>query len=84
MSVDKGDAHMNKININLPIAQILDEHPELLDFFINKGFKPLENKGMREKIGRRISLKRGSKMIGASLDEITEELRWNGYKIEGE
>lgn len=75
---------MNKINVNIPIAQILDQQPELLDFFIEKGFTPLENKVMREKIGRKVSLSRGSKMIGVSLDEIIKELKWNGYEIEGE
>ena len=39
---------MNTIDINQPIAEVIDQHPELLETFIDLGFKPLANKAMRE------------------------------------
>lgn len=75
---------MNTIDINQPIAEIIDQHPELLETFIDLGFKPLANKAMRESAGRIISLKNGSSMIGLPLDQLIQTLKWNGYEIIGE
>ena len=72
---------MNTIDINQPIAEIIDQHPELLETFIDLGFKPIANKAMRESVGRIISLKNGSSMIGLPLDQLLQTLKWNGYEI---
>lgn len=75
---------MNTIDINQPIAEIINQHPELLDTFINLGFRPIANKAMRESVGRIISLKNGASMIGLPLDKLIQTLKWNGYKVIGE
>ncbi|MDO5457551.1 MAG: DUF1858 domain-containing protein [Atopococcus tabaci] len=72
---------MNTIDINQPIAEIINQHPELLDTFINLGFRPIANKAMRESVGRIISLKNGASMIGLPLDKLIQTLKWNGYKV---
>lgn len=75
---------MNKIDINAPIAQIIDEHPELLENFIEMGFKPLENKTMYKTLGYKVTLKQGAKLLGKSIDDIIQNLKWNGYEVKGD
>lgn len=74
---------MNTIDINQPIAEIIDQHPELLETFIDLGFKPIASKAMRESVGRIISLKNGATMIGLPVDKLIQTLKWNGYEIIG-
>ena len=75
---------MNTIDINKPIAEIIDKHPELLETFIDLGFKPIANRAMRESVGRIINLKNGASIIGLPLDKLIQTLKWNGYEIIGE
>ncbi len=50
----------NKIDVSIPVAQVIDQHPEVLDLLVELGFKPLANPIMRNTVGRKVSLKQGS------------------------
>ena len=54
----------NKIDVSIPVAQVIDQHPEVLDLLVELGFKPLANPIMRNTVGRKVSLKQGSKLEG--------------------
>ena len=73
----------NIIDINLPVAEILKQNPELKDFFVQLGFKPLANSAMLNTVGKVTSLKKGSKLAGISLDKIIKTLEVNGYDVIG-
>ena len=51
----------NVIDVSIPVAQVIDQHPEVLDLLVELGFKPLANPIMRNTVGRKVSLKQGSK-----------------------
>ena len=57
----------NIIDVSIPVAEVVDKHPEVLEILVELGFKPLANPLMRNTVGRKVSLKQGSKL---------EELLW--------
>ena len=75
---------MNTIDLNIPVAEVLDQHPEVLDLLVELGFTPLANPLMRQTLGRTVSIAQGAKLKGMELNRIVEFLKWNGYDIEGE
>lgn len=47
----------NIIDVSIPVAEVVDKHPEVLEILVELGFKPLTNPIMRNTIGRKVSLK---------------------------
>ncbi|UUM58515.1 DUF1858 domain-containing protein [Streptococcus suis] len=74
---------MNTIDLNLPVAEIINQHPEVKDILIELGFSPLANPAMLHTVGKVTSLKMGSKMTKISLKQIQQTLEWNGYQVVG-
>lgn len=74
----------NQIDLNKPVADLLDQHPELLDLLLDLGFTPLANPALRKTLGKVTSLKAGSRMAGISLDKIVSTLEHNGYLVLGD
>lgn len=75
---------MNTIDLNVPVAEVLDQHPEVLDLLVELGFTPLANPLMRQTLGRTVSIAQGAKLKGMDLNQIVDRLKWNGYDIKGE
>ena len=50
---------------------------------VELGFKPLANPIMRNTVGRKVSLKQGSKLEGTPMDKIVMTLEANGYEVVG-
>lgn len=74
---------MNTIDLSAPVAQVIEEHPEVLDILVNLGFTPLSNPLMRQTVGKIVSLQQGAKMRGIDLARIQSTLEWNGYDVIG-
>ena len=75
---------MNTIDLNVPVAEVLDQHPEVLDLLVELGFTPLANPLMRQTLGRTVSIAQAAKLKGMDLNQIVDRLKWNGYDIKGE
>ncbi|KXT79348.1 DUF1858 domain-containing protein [Streptococcus sp. DD13] len=73
----------NVIDVSIPVAQVVDKNPEVLEVLVELGFKPLANPIMRNTVGRKVSLKQGAKMNGIKLDKIKQTLELNGYEVIG-
>lgn len=73
----------NQVDLNRSVKQVLDSHPELLDILVDLGFKPLANPAMRQSVGKVITLKQGCKLINLPLEQLVNELQWNGYTVIG-
>lgn len=73
----------NQVDLNRPVKQVLDSHPELLDILVDLGFKPLANPAMRQSVGKVVTLKQGCKLINLPLEQLVNELLWNGYTVIG-
>lgn len=73
----------NQVDLNRHVKQVLDSHPELLDILVDLGFKPLANPAMRQSVGKVVTLKQGCKLINLPLEQLVNELQWNGYTVIG-
>lgn len=54
-----------------------------MDILVDLGFKPLANPIMRNTVGRKTSLRMGSKLAGIKLETIIATLEANGYEVVG-
>ena len=82
--MSKGNRKMdNVIDVSIPVAQVIDQHPEVLDLLVELGFKPLANPIMRNTVGRKVSLKQGSNLEGTPMEKIVQTLEANGYEVVG-
>lgn len=72
---------MNCIDLTIPVAQVLDQHPEILEILVELGFKPLANPIMRNTVGRKVSIKQGASMNGLDVAKIRQTLEFNGYEV---
>ncbi|MBD3949467.1 DUF1858 domain-containing protein [Tuanshanicoccus lijuaniae] len=73
----------NTIDLSQTVHQTVQEHPEIKEFLVELGFKPLANPLMFNTIARKTSIIQGAKLIGLSLKEIQQQLEWNGYEVIG-
>ncbi|MBF0777140.1 DUF1858 domain-containing protein [Streptococcus cuniculi] len=74
---------MNTIDLSVPVALVIETHPEVLDILVELGFTPLANPLLRQTLGKTVSLKQGAKMKGIDLARIHSTLEWNGYDVIG-
>ncbi|CXF36653.1 hemerythrin HHE cation binding domain subfamily [Streptococcus pneumoniae] len=67
------------------IRRLLDTYELMEDeeILVELGFKPLANPLMRNTVGRKVSLKQGSKLAGTPMDKIVRTLEANGYEVIG-
>ena len=72
--------------INYDVLTYLPDNIETMkgqDILVELGFKPLANPLMRNTVGRKVSLKQGSKLEGTPMDKIVRTLEANGYEVIG-
>ena len=43
----------NVIDVSIPVAQVIDQHPEVLDLLVELGFKPLAIRSCAIQLGAR-------------------------------
>ena len=73
----------NVIDLSIPVAEVIEKQPEVLDVLVELGFKPLVNPVMRNTVGRVVSIKKGASMNGIDLNKIKQTLELNGYEVVG-
>jgi hypothetical protein len=39
---------------------------------------------MYKTLGYKVTLKQGAKLLGKSIDDIIQNLKWNGYEVKGD
>ena len=71
------------IDLSIPVAEVIEKQPEVLDVLVELGFKPLANPVMRNTVGGMVSIKKGASMNGIDLDKIKQTLELNGYEVVG-
>lgn len=75
---------MNRVDLTIPVAEVIKKNPELKDILIELGFKPLANPAMLNTVGKVTSLKAGSKLINLPLEKMKRTLEFHGYEVIGE
>jgi hypothetical protein len=65
------------------VGDILEQYPELLDRFVELGFKPLANPVLRKRIASRVTLEQACRLLGVSVEEVVAALNAGRDKIPG-
>ena len=73
----------NVIDLSIPVAEVIEKQPEVLEVLVELGFTPLANPVMRNTVGRVVSIKKGASMNGIDLSKIKQTLELNGYEVVG-
>lgn len=73
---------MEKININIPIKQIITDHPGVRDIMISLGFSHLAEDAMLNTVGRFITIKEGLKKHKLDLEEVKKVFLNNNFLLE--
>ena len=73
----------NVIDLSIPVAEVIEKQPEVLDVLVELGITPLANPVMRYTVGRVVSIKNGAGMNGIDLNKIKQTLELNGYEVVG-
>lgn len=73
----------NVIDLSIPVAEVIDAQPEVLDILVELGFTPLANPVMRNTVGRMVSIQKGASMNGIAIEKIKQTLELNGYEVTG-
>lgn len=68
-----------KIDINKNVYDLVTENPEIKTTLIDLGFKALANPLMFNTMAKKMSIKRGAKMLG--IENISKKLEECGYEI---
>ena len=68
-----------KIDINKNVYDLVTENPQIKDKLIDLGFKPLSNPIMFNTMAKKMSIKRGAKMLG--IENIKEKLEKAGFEV---
>ena len=71
------------IDLDQPVFQTIETHPELLDILVDLGFKPLANPKMLNSVGKITSLRSGCKLIRLDIKKLIQTLYNNGYQVKG-
>ncbi|MDO4432475.1 MAG: DUF1858 domain-containing protein [Aerococcaceae bacterium] len=73
----------NIIQLDIPVYEVIQAHPEVRDILIEAGFTPLANPMMLNTVGKITSLNQGAKRIRLPLEKLIQLLEWNGYEVKG-
>ncbi len=68
-----------KIDISRPVYDLIKDNPKLKEILIDLGFKGLDNPIMVQTMAKKISIKRGARMMG--IEGLVEKLEKEGYEV---
>lgn len=73
---------MKNINLKFSIYQVVNENPELVPILEELGFVEVTRKNMLKSVGRVMTIPKGAKLKGISLEETIKKLQDNGFVVE--
>jgi DUF438 domain-containing protein len=73
---------MKNINLKFSIYQLVNENPELVPILEELGFVEVTRKNMLKSVGRVMTIPKGAKLKGISLEETIKKLQDNGFVVE--
>ena len=69
------------VDLSRSVYELCTEFPELIEFMKNAGFTDIVKSGMLATAGRFMTLPKGAKMKGISLDAFITELQALGFEV---
>ena len=71
-----------KIDFNSSVYELTKQYPELIEILSSIGFTEIRKKFIRESVGKLMTIPKGAKMKGISMDLITDTLISNGFELD--
>ncbi|WP_277222225.1 DUF438 domain-containing protein [Peptoniphilus vaginalis] len=72
---------MKNINLDEPVASLIEKFPNLKDILKDLGFTEITNPLALSTVGKMVSIKKGAKIKNIDLDLIKEKLREEGFNL---
>ena len=72
---------MKKINLDLPVANLVEEYPELKNILTDLGFTEIVNPTALSTVGKVVTLKKGSLIKNIDLGKIVKKLEDEGFEV---
>lgn len=71
------------IDLNKTVHEICSESPEVIEIMKGLGFKDIVKPGMLNTAGRFMTIPKGARMKGISMEKIKKAFIEKGYQIKG-
>jgi len=71
---------MKELSLKKSVYELCSEHPELVDAMRDIGFVNITKPGMLQSAGRIMTIPKGCRAMGMSLDGVCKKLEQHGYK----
>ena len=73
---------MTKIlDLNQSVYELCNQYPEIISIMVEIGFENVIKPSALQTVGRVMTLPKGCRMKGISLDTVKEAFQHNGFKI---
>lgn len=72
---------MKNINLDEPVASLIEKFPNLKDILKDLGFTEITNPLALSTVGKMVSIKKGAKIKNIDLDLIKEKLKEEGFNL---
>lgn len=73
---------MTKIlDLNQSVYELCNQYPEIISIMVEIGFENVIKPSVLQTVGRVMTLPKGCRMKGISLDTVKEAFQHNGFKI---
>lgn len=69
------------LDLNQTVYELIHQYPEIIPIMIELGFEQITKPSMLQTAGRVMTLPKGCRMRGISLDTVKEAFQHNGFTM---
>ena len=77
----RGVIMAKNLKLNQTVYELCDQYPEIISIMVEIGFENITKTGALQTVGRVMTLPKGCRMKGISLDTVKEAFQHNGFTI---
>jgi len=74
---------MKKLDLRLSVYELTEQYPELIEILEKAGLTEITKKKVLGSVGRVMTLPKGARMKGISMEELEAELNRQGFSVDG-
>lgn len=74
---------MKKLDLRLSVYELTEQYPELIEILEKAGLTEITKKKVLSSVGRIMTLPKGARMKGISMEELEAELNRHGFSVDG-
>ena len=78
-----GEMDMKKLDLRLSVYELTEQYPELIEILEKAGLTEITKKKVLGSVGRVMTLPKGARMKGISMEELEAELNRQGFSVDG-